>query len=73
MYKPTSNPENVVGPGLSSSVDWFIASRREHSRKPDEFYDYVEQRSSGPYLELYSRTTKNGWTAAGNQTGTWKI
>ena len=72
MYKGTSNPENVVGPGLSKSIDWFIANRREHSRKPDEFYDYVENRSRGPYLEMYSRTSRKGWTAVGNQSGTWK-
>jgi hypothetical protein len=73
MYKPTNSPENVVGPGLSSSIDWFIADRRQHSRKPDEFYDIVEQRSEGPYLEMYSRTSRPGWTALGNQVGTWKI
>lgn len=73
MYKGTSNPENVVSPGLGSSVDWFLADRREHSRKPDSFYDYIESRSQGPYLELYSRTNRPGWKGIGNQTGTWKI
>jgi len=73
MYKGTQNPENVVGPGLSSSVDWFVSNRRQHSRKPDEFYEYVEQRSQGPYLECYSRTTRPSWTAVGNQSGTWSV
>ena len=73
MYKGTSNQKSVVSPGLSSSVDWFISDRRDHSRKPDSFYDYIESRSQGPYLELYSRTGKEGWTGIGNQSGKWKL
>jgi len=73
MYKGTQDPENVVGSSLSKSVDWFQASRREHSRKPDEFYELIEKRSNGPYLEMYSRTARPGWVACGNQTGTWEI
>jgi N6-adenosine-specific RNA methylase IME4 len=73
MYKGTGNPECVANPGLVKSTDWFSASRREHSRKPDEFYEYVMQRSNGPYLELYSRTTYPGWDVVGNQTDTFKL
>ena len=73
MYRGTQNPENVVSSGLLTSTDWFVADRRQHSRKPDEFYDIVESRSQGPYLEMYSRTSRKGWTPVGNQAGTWKI
>ena len=73
MYRGTKNLENVVSPGLLTSTDWFVADRRQHSRKPDEFYDIVENRSQGPYLEMYSRTSRKGWTPVGNQAGTWKI
>ena len=46
----------------------FIASRkREHSRKPDEQYAIIEDCSSGPYLELFSRGTRRGWACWGNQ------
>lgn len=45
------------------------APRREHSRKPQEFYDLVEARSFGPYLELFARpdAPRPGWTYWGNE------
>lgn len=45
-----------------------IASRkREHSRKPDEQYALIEACSPGPYLELFARGTRPGWTTWGDQ------
>lgn len=44
-----------------------ISPRREHSRKPDEFYDRIEAFAEGPFLELFARTTRPGWTAFGNE------
>lgn len=55
---------------LSASVrELILAPRREHSRKPDEFYDRVQQYAAGPYLDLFSRQHREGWTAWGNETG----
>ena len=73
MHKGTQNPECVAQPGLTKSVDWFTADRREHSRKPDSFYEYIMQRSRGPYLELYSRTSYPGWDVVGNQTNKFSV
>jgi N6-adenosine-specific RNA methylase IME4 len=40
----------------------------EHSRKPEAFYQrYVERISPGPRLEMFSRTTREGWVVWGNQ------
>src|SRR3990172_9422468 len=39
--------------------------KREHSRKPDELYDLIEQCSHGPYLELFARHHRPGWTPWG--------
>lgn len=44
-----------------------IARRGEHSAKPEAFYQLVEQRSYGPYLEMFSRRARPGWAAWGNQ------
>ena len=45
-----------------------IATRkREHSRKPDEQYASIEACSPGPYLELFGRGIREGWTVWGNQ------
>jgi N6-adenosine-specific RNA methylase IME4 len=54
---------------LSRSVKRLvIAPRREHSRKPDEIYDRIENLMEGPYLELFARSTRKGWRSLGNQT-----
>jgi N6-adenosine-specific RNA methylase IME4 len=36
-----------------------------HSSKPLEFYDLVESCSPGPFLEMFSRHNRDGWTAWG--------
>lgn len=41
--------------------------KREHSRKPDEQYNIFENCSSAPYLEMFSRGKRKGWTCWGNQ------
>ena len=50
-----------------------IAPRREHSRKPDEQYERIEQLVDGPYLEMFARTARNGWSAWGNQVGKFDV
>lgn len=42
--------------------------RREHSRKPDDQYARTERLVAGPYLELFARNERPGWTSWGNQT-----
>jgi N6-adenosine-specific RNA methylase IME4 len=44
-------------------------SRREHSRKPDGFYEMVEDITIGRRLDFFSREQRNGWEAFGNDTG----
>lgn len=41
--------------------------KREHSRKPDEQYSLIESCSWGPYLELFGRGVREGWSVWGNQ------
>jgi len=41
--------------------------RREHSRKPDEFYGRIERLVAGPYLEMFARQRRPGWDAWGNE------
>lgn len=52
---------------LSAAVrQLVVAPRREHSRKPDEAAERIERLVAGPYLEMFARTTRPGWTAWGN-------
>jgi N6-adenosine-specific RNA methylase IME4 len=43
--------------------------KREHSRKPDEAYELIEQCSPGPYLELFAREKRWGWQQWGDELG----
>jgi N6-adenosine-specific RNA methylase IME4 len=45
-----------------------VAERREHSRKPDQMHDDIERLFDGPYLEMFARAPRDGWTVWGNQT-----
>ncbi|MEO9612442.1 MAG: MT-A70 family methyltransferase [Nitratireductor sp.] len=64
-------------PPARSQVNMIQSRKREHSRKPDEQYELIERCSPGPYLELFARGTRPGWTFWGNQADenyrpTWK-
>jgi len=48
-------------------VNMMQTRKREHSRKPDEQYELIEACSWGPYLELFGRGVRTGWTVWGNQ------
>jgi len=49
--------------------NWVLADRREHSRKPDEFYRIVESLSPGPRIDYFSREKRDGWDQWGDQCG----
>lgn len=38
-----------------------------HSRKPDEVQNRIERLVDGPYLELFARRRREGWTTLGNE------
>ena len=48
-------------------VNYLATRKREHSRKPDEQYEIIEACSREPYLELFARGQRPGWTAWGDQ------
>lgn len=56
----------TLAPGRRQ-VNMLQSRKREHSRKPDEQYALIEACSPGPYLELFGRGTRAGWTTWGNQ------
>ncbi len=58
----------TLSPGRSQ-VNLIASRKREHSRKPDEQYQLIERCSWGPYLELFGRGPRDGWTVWGNQAG----
>jgi N6-adenosine-specific RNA methylase IME4 len=48
----------------------FEARTWRHSEKPDAFFGLVEKLAPGPYLELFARRHRPGWTCDGNELGT---
>ncbi|HEX5959396.1 MAG TPA: MT-A70 family methyltransferase, partial [Hyphomicrobiaceae bacterium] len=56
----------TLAPGRRQ-VNLIASRKREHSRKPDELYPLIESCSPGPFLELFARGVRPGWTAWGNQ------
>jgi len=56
----------TLAPGRSQ-VNFLATQKREHSRKPDELYSLIESCSSGPFLEMFARGSRPGWSTWGNQ------
>jgi N6-adenosine-specific RNA methylase IME4 len=56
----------TLAPGRRQ-VNFIKTRKREHSRKPDEQYPIIEACSRGPFLELFARGRRAGWSSWGNQ------
>jgi N6-adenosine-specific RNA methylase IME4 len=55
---------------LSKVVEQALfCGRGRHSAKPDAQYERIEALVDGPYLELFSRLSRPGWVAWGDQAG----
>lgn len=54
-------------PHARSQVNMIETRKREHSRKPDEQYDFITSCSPGPYLEMFARNQHDGWHVWGNE------
>jgi N6-adenosine-specific RNA methylase IME4 len=48
-------------------VNLFKTRKEEHSKKPIELYEIIEACSPGPFLELFARERRPGWTAWGDE------
>lgn len=62
----------TLKPGRSQ-VNIVLERKREHSRKPDGLYPIIESCSPGPYLELFARGPRKGWSIWGNEADDYDI
>ena len=77
MRLPQYNCEFIVyarrgAPVFVDTTDFpccFAAPRREHSRKPEAFYDLVRRVTDEPRIDVFSREARDGFEQYGNQTG----
>ena len=66
LFGIRGKPNRTLAPARSQ-VNLIRSMKQEHSRKPDEIYPIIEACSPGPYLELFARGTRAGWTLWGDQ------
>lgn len=57
--------EEPIARARSRWFTWPVS--KTHSRKPDAFFDLVEQVSPGPYCELFARRNRLGWATWGDE------
>jgi N6-adenosine-specific RNA methylase IME4 len=74
-YSTRANPERCLlatrgkPKVLAHDVpELIIALRQQYARKPVVVYEYIERLYAGPYIELFSRNTRPGWTSWGKET-----
>ena len=48
-------------------ANFIQAKVREHSRKPDEFYELIEMTGLEPRIELFARHEREGWDCWGDE------
>jgi N6-adenosine-specific RNA methylase IME4 len=60
----------TLKPGRTQ-VNLIRTRKQEHSRKPDEAYDIIEACSPAPFLELFARERRSGWTQWGDEIDTY--
>lgn len=49
-----------------SERNLWVAPIQEHSRKPDAIHEMIERTAAAPFVELFGRRSRNGWTVWGN-------
>jgi N6-adenosine-specific RNA methylase IME4 len=66
---PASHARGKRTLGKRIPTSWFQWPRGAHSQKPEAFTDIVETVAPGPYLELFARRRRLGWSVWGNEVG----
>jgi N6-adenosine-specific RNA methylase IME4 len=61
----------TLKPGRTQ-VNLLSTRKQEHSRKPEEAYEIIERCSPGPYLELFARERREGWTQWGDEVDSYQ-
>ena len=68
LFAKRGTPERIS----KNTGQLILAPRRNHSQKPEETYNRIEQMTRGSRIELFSRTKRDGWEAWGNEVGKFK-
>lgn len=60
-------PYKVINGKRQQAISVITAPRTIHSQKPIEIYGMIEKVSYPPYLEVFARNKREGWTSIGNE------
>lgn len=66
-YSSLVKVRNEHGLILAPEESCILAPRSAHSKKPPAQYAMIERVCPGPYLELFARERRAGWTSFGNE------
>jgi N6-adenosine-specific RNA methylase IME4 len=58
---------SVIPDSMITGPEVIMAPFRGHSVKPDEAYRRIQRLFGGPYLELFARKKRDGWTTWGDE------
>jgi N6-adenosine-specific RNA methylase IME4 len=64
VYARRGTPKFIDFKAFSSGNSW---PRREHSRKPNEFYELIRRVTDGPRIDVFSREPREGFKQLGNE------
>jgi N6-adenosine-specific RNA methylase IME4 len=70
LYARKGAPEFIDTKAFNCCFD---APRREHSRKPDEFYDTIRRVTGGSRIDVFSREKRDGFAQYGNQADHFEV
>lgn len=57
----------IIDDNMLPIMEAVVSPVRNHSQKPDIVHDKIERLFDGPYLELFARKERPGWTCLGNE------
>lgn len=66
VYARKGSPLFIDTKNFNVCNEW---PRREHSRKPDEFYDLIRRVTGGSRIDVFARGSHEGFAAYGNEIG----
>lgn len=58
-------PYKIIDGKRAQGQTGFIVNRVKHSEKPEIMIEMIEKVSYPPYIELFAREKRNGWTSIG--------
>ena len=70
VYARKGTPKFVSTQGFFCCLN---GPRREHSRKPDEFYEMIRLVTGGPRIDVFSREAREGFAQYGNETAKFAV